>query len=539
MPLDLNGLLDMVVRTGLTDAPTADKVRRDVLKNRLDPLRTLTLHARIPSTAVFQALAATRNIEYVSLDQTAVNRDLLERVPTALARRRLILPLRDELKEVLVAVGDPDGLNDIRLRETLQHIFGKPIRLALADPGELNLALDRVLGAHASPAVAVEDAIMLVDELIREAFVRRASDIHLDPEENGFRVRLRVDGDLHVLRTGLPTALALAAISRLKVLAQMDIAESRQPQDGSLAYELQGAEKRRFDIRIATAPTKRGERATLRLLGTDTKELTLTDLGFSERMLELFQELIRRPSGLILLTGPTGSGKTTTLYAALREINRPELNLITVEDPVEYSIPGVAQLEVDDYGKVSFSSALRSLLRHDPDVLMVGEIRDKDTADIALRAATTGHLVFSTLHTVTAVGAVTRLLDLQCEAYMIASTLSAAISQRLVRRLCSACKTPRVPTPEETALLGRDVGQVFQPQGCLRCRKSGYLGRIALCEMFCMDEAAREAVIAGASERIIAQAARRLTTLREDAAQKAAAGLTTVDEVCRALVLEE
>ena len=554
MPLSLNELLDATVNCGLVDAATAAQIRGSARRDAGDPVRTISLLARIPSAAVMQAAASARNLEYIAREQYRYARDLVQRLPSALVRRRLVLPIQEDRDSVLIAMGDPDGVADLRLRETLQRVFDKTVRFGLADAAELQRFIEQhdevpvIAGAGVSVSapdagLRADDAVAFVNEIICEAFIRRASDIHLEPDATTFRVRMRIDGSLQIWRDRVPVSLAIAALSRLKVLAQMDIAESRESQDGSLVYELQGAQAQKLDIRMATAPTKHGERATLRLLGSDSKDLTLSDLGFSPDMHARFRELIKRPSGLLLLTGPTGSGKSTTLYAALREINRPELNIMTVEDPVEYSIAGVSQLEVDQAGKVTFSSVLRSLLRHDPDVLMVGEIRDKETADIALRAAMTGHLVFSTLHTSTAVGTVTRLMDMQCDAYMIGATLTAAVSQRLVRRLCPGCRTPREATAEERQFLGVAAGadaiQIHAPRGCLRCQNRGFSGRIALCEMFCVDDAARDAMCNGLPERAIAKACTQLTTLREDAIQKVLAGMTTIDEVRTAVLLEE
>ena len=545
MPLSLNEILEATMRCGLVDARTAELIRGNVKRDSGDPVRALSLMARIPAAAVMQAAAVARNMEYIGREQYRYTRELVNRLPTALVRRRLVLPIQEDRDSVLIAMGDPDGVADLRLRETLQRVFDKRVRFGLTDSTDLQRFIDQNDGTQVltrpSEVLRIDDAVAFVNETICEAFIRRASDIHFEPDEIGYRVRLRIDGVLQVWRERVSATLALAALSRLKVLAQMDIAECRVPQDGSLVYELQGAQSQKLDIRMATAPTKHGERATLRLLGSDSKDLTLSDLGFSPQMHARFRELIKRPSGLLLLTGPTGSGKSTTLYAALREISRPELNIMTVEDPVEYSIPGVSQLEVDQAGKITFSSVLRSLLRHDPDVLMVGEIRDKETADIALRAAMTGHLVFSTLHTSTAVGTVTRLMDMQCDTYMIGATLTAAVSQRLVRRLCPGCRSPRAPNTDELRFLGagHEGMQVHEARGCLRCQNRGFSGRIALCEMFCVDEAAREAICSGYPERTIANAAKQLTTLRDDAIQKVLAGMTTVDEVRNAVLLEE
>ncbi len=542
MPLALHTVLEPSLRWGLIDAGKAAQVRRDVQMHRADPVRAVSLHGRVPTSAVLQAVASEMGVDFLGREQITVHADLLRRMPRALVERKMVLPISEAEREVLMAIGDLESAGDRHLREGLQRVFGKPVRFALADAEDLGLVIETVLeGASRGARPLPDSAVRFIEDMFYEAFVHRASDVHIEPEEGDeYRVRFRVDGDLRPFRSGVPLALALAVLSRLKVLAELDIAVTREPQDGSLTYAVPGAEDRSFDVRLATAPTKLGERATLRLLGTDTRDLALEALGFPPTMYARFQLLIRRPSGLILLTGPTGSGKTTTLYAALREINRPDLNLMTVEDPVEYMIEGVSQIEVDRVGKVTFSSALRSILRHDPDVLMIGEIRDRETADIALRAAMTGHLVFSTLHTNTAVGAVTRLLDMGCEPYLVAATLAAVFSQRLVRRLCPTCRTARETTPQESAFLGTTdaAREIFEPRGCLRCQRTGFLGRVAACEMLDVDDAVREAIAGGATERQIAEVATRQATLRQDAVAKVLAGVTTLDEAQSILVME-
>lgn len=544
MPLDIETILRAVMRHGLMDEEAAELARGDVRRRRIDPMQALSVRGRLPTSSIYHALADELKVEFVGRVQISALPELVARLPAALIHRRMVLPIAGDNGEAVCAVADIDALGDHQLIEILRRALDKPVRLALADPADLAPHIRRAVGtsAPAAPGSELSDnAVQFVREMMRLAYVNRASDIHIEPGEEEYLIRIRVDGRLQPLRSNLSPALGLAVLSRLKVLAGLDIAENREPQDGSLIYELTEADGRSFDIRMATAPTKHGERATLRLLGADSRALTLEELGFSDAMRRRFNNLIRRPSGLILLTGPTGSGKSTTLYAALRQITNPELNVMTVEDPVEYSIPGVSQIEVDGFGKVTFSSALRSLLRHDPDVLMVGEIRDRETADMALRAAATGHLVFSTLHTNSAIGAVARLADMGCEPYMIAATLLAVISQRLVRRLCPGCKTPRTVVPDDADLLGPVDSQsrVFEPVGCIRCQRTGFLGRTAIFELFEVDQATRQLISSRADESIIAQSANNLTTLCVDAAAKVLAGVTTAAEVRRMIVLEQ
>jgi type IV pilus assembly protein PilB len=402
------------------------------------------------------------------------------------------------------------------------------------------LAIDRP-GATARRPADLDpngvDAVALLDELMREAVGRRASDVHLEPLGTELRVRYRVDGHLQVRRPALRAEVANPLLSRVKVLAGLDIAEKREPQDGGFAWR-SSPEARPVDLRVATAPTRHGERATIRLLGLDTESLTLATLGFEEERLHALRAVIQRPHGMILLTGPTGSGKTTTLYALLRELNRPDVNILTVEDPIEYSIGGVNQVQVDQVGKVSFANVLRSLLRHDPDVLMVGEVRDAETADLAMKAAMTGHLVLSTVHTNSACGAVTRLVDLGVQPFLVGSTLSAVIAQRLVRRLCPACKKERPATPAEAALLRRSLATVFDRTGCPACYGTGYRGRLALFESLFMDRELGALVSRGINETDLqAEAVRRgVRLLRQDGIDRVERGLTTIDELVSATV---
>ena len=350
--------------------------------------------------------------------------------------------------------------------------------------------------------IQADDAMMLGEEMLHAAILRQASDIHIDPDAEGLQIRFRVDGALERYRR-LPMAVQSGIVSRFKVLSGMDIAEKRAPQDGGFKHRY-GRTGQTIDIRVATLPTKHGERMTLRLLALQTEQLTLERLGMREGDLATFHRFIDQPHGMILLTGPTGSGKTTTLYAAIRRLmEREELNIVTVEDPIEYEIKGVAQMEVDSADKVSFVKALRSVLRHDPDVVMIGEIRDNETADVAIKASLTGHLVFSTLHTNSAVSVITRLADLGVDRFLIAATLRLAVAQRLVRQLCSRCRKQRELTAGEAVAFnhGEFAGRtVFEPGGCIYCAGRGYAGRIGLFEMLPLDEDWSRRISEGAEE---------------------------------------
>ncbi len=380
-----------------------------------------------------------------------------------------------------------------------------------------------------------EDIVALCDEVMEIAFERNASDIHIDPEENIVLIQLRVDGVLETLRK-LPKAVHNAIISRYKVLAHMDIAERRMAQDGRF-FQCLGPQQRRIHLRAATLPTTHGERITLRLLAVETEQLTLNRLGMSELATRTFAQYTAQKQGMILLSGPTGAGKSTTLYAALRHrmANHPG-RFITVEDPVEYDIVGVAQIEVDSADKVSFDTVLRNILRSDPDVIMIGEIRDATSADVAIKAALTGHLVFSSIHTNSAAGVITRLIDMGLEPFQVAATVRLCIAQRLARKLCPECRKPRRLTGAEAAAVGRpDAANatVYEPKGCPKCNGRGYKGRVGLFELLPIDEDLARKIVETGNEGDISRLARekKIPGLRDDAAAKLLSGMTSFDEI--------
>ncbi len=494
-------------------------------------------------------------IGVLNMDRVKIDPAWALRVPASLALRRQVLPFASHNGHVFVACAN---MLDHAALQAVERLFSMPIRAEPADPASLQRALDRVYGdlqQTGTPAQArgrsvdlkpgeepqADDAVALCDELLHSAILRQSSDIHIDPERDGLRVRFRVDGALEDHRR-LPAAMQNAVLSRFKVLSGMDIAEKRAPQDGGFKHRF-GKNEQTIDIRTATLPTKHGERMTIRLLALQTESLTLERLGMSATDLACFEQAIARPHGLILLTGPTGSGKTTTLYAALRKImERERLNIITVEDPIEYEISGVAQVEVDAADKVTFGKAIRSVLRHDPDVLMIGEIRDLETADIAIKASLTGHLVFSTLHTNSAISVLTRLAHMGVERYLIAATLRLAVAQRLVRRLCPRCRKSRTLEPTEAQALGRPAtaGQtVYEPAGCIYCADRGYIGRIALFELLPLDDSWGRLICAGSEEPELIELMRqqKIPTLLDDAVNKLFAGETTVSEVLGAVAV--
>jgi len=517
---------------------------------------------QVPASAATPASAPAAP-ELLQLDEVRIDPMIALRIAANLATRREVLPFISWQGKVHVACNDP---KDSSASATIQRAFDEPIQLIKADSASLRRAIAKVYGAIKpenantpvlnrpvatpppgrtsasarsnpnTPSVTVEsfDATQTCDEILYSAVMRQASDIHIDPGPDGLRLRFRVDGQLEDI-SKYPVGAISSLTNRVKVIAGMDIAEKRAPQDGGFKHIY--GDNRAIDIRAATLPTKWGERITMRLLGLQTGSLTLERLGMTPRQMGIFEAALGNSYGMILLTGPTGSGKSTTLYAAIRRLLALEaLNIITVEDPVEYDISGVAQVAVDSSDKTSFAGALRSILRHDPDVVMIGEIRDGETAGIAVKAALTGHLVFSSLHTNTAPGSVTRLSDMGVERYLVASTLRLSIAQRLVRRLCARCREP-IQYAEADArslnlpsLAGRSG---YRQRGCLYCGGRGYVGRIALFEFLALDESWAEIIGNGAQEMTLTSEMKRrqLPLLIDDALDKTAAGLTTLEEV--------
>lgn len=389
---------------------------------------------------------------------------------------------------------------------------------------------------HLRDLASEAPVIRLVNTIIGRVTDLRASDIHLEPFEDGLHVRYRVDGVIHSDENA-PARLTAAVISRVKLLAHLDIAERRLPQDGRIKVRVKGRE---LDLRVSTVPTVHGESVVMRVLDRASVRFSLEEMGFERETLARFNELLARPHGIVLVTGPTGSGKTTTLYAALSKLDAETLKILTVEDPVEYQLEGVNQIHVHPQIGLTFASALRSILRQDPDIIMIGEMRDGETAQIAVQSALTGHLVLSTLHTNTAAGAVVRLQDMGVERYLITSSVNGVLAQRLVRRLCDHCKAPEVLTPEVLQRTGLDQfctkdSVTHVARGCLQCRGSGYRGRVGIHELFVLDESMHRAIINGADATELHAVARKagMVTLYEDGLRKVAAGVTSLEEVMR------
>jgi len=494
-----------------------------------------------------------------------VEEDLIGAVPIGFAKQHKLLPLRRDAQDVVrVAISDPfetAPLDDLRLlfhgADVEGELAGERAILAainqVYDRGTntaAELASDAVTDLEAladelsqqEPKDLLEAAdeapiIRLVNSLLQQAVKERASDVHLEPFEREIRVRFRIDDLLYEPMHALPRAIQSSITSRIKIMGGLNIAEKRLPQDGRIRLKIAG---RDYDVRLSTVPVAHGERVVMRLLPRTTEMLNLEKLGFSAHQLKIWEKLISRPNGIVLVTGPTGSGKTTTLYGALARINTSDRNIITIEDPVEIQLPGTGQIEVNPKIGLTFASGLRSVLRQDPNVVLVGEIRDVETAEIAIQASLTGHLVFSTLHTIDAPSAVTRLVDMGVEPYLVASSLVAVLAQRLVRVLCPSCKEPWDPTTEQLAEIGitsptPDM-RIYRPTGCEQCNHTGYRGRIGIFELMLIDDEIRALVTQNSDAKTIKRKATSLgmRTLRADGARRVLAGITSIAEVLRA-----
>lgn len=462
------------------------------------------------------------------------------KLPAHIALRQKVLPFLDMDGTIHAVCFDIHNSGVITI---LERLLKKPIRLWACEPSQLDRKLKQVYGdvrTLPSPTAQQQipqaaNAVTTGDELLYAAYMRQASDIHIDPSHDGAIIRFRVDGQLEHYDQ-INTNIYVELVSRLKVMAYLNIAEKRSPQDGRFSHQFVGGE-RRVDVRVATLPTKYGERVTMRLLAVQTASLTLERLGFDPTHKRMIENFLRRIQGLMIMTGPTGSGKTTTLYAAIRMLlEERKVNIITIEDPIEYEISGIAQCEVDAADKVSFAKALRSILRHDPDVVMIGEIRDKETADVAIKAALTGHMVLGTLHTNSAAATVTRLIDMGVEPYLVAAALRLAVAQRLLRRLCLHCRISRPLTHLEAISINRPElsGQtIYEPSGCIYCGGKGYSGRIGLYELLELREDWARGVIEGEGESdlVIKMRDSGVKSLLDDAIEKLLEGLTSVSEV--------
>ena len=517
----------------------------------------------INSTALTQAKAAHFGCEAVSLVELRLDDELISSVPRNVAKRYRVIPVHRHGNHLAIALSDPSDLNTI---DSLQHLLRVELEPKVASEEDIEAALRKYYGADDSDisrmiqditegeveVVGMKDGqmedggtvdadapiIKLVNSIIIEAFKMRASDIHLEPMAKTFRVRYRIDGVLHEMKPP-PKRLQAAIISRLKIQSNMSIAEKRVPQDGRIQTQV-GVKS--IDLRVSCLPTNHGESIVMRILDKEGLKLGLAELGFLTDDQQTFERLIGLPDGILLVTGPTGSGKTTTLYSCLNFINRPDRKIITVEDPVEYVLAGINQVQVSEAVGLTFALALRSMLRQAPNVIMLGEIRDMETASIAINASLTGHLVFSTLHTNDAPGAVTRLIDIGVKPFLVASSTRAMMAQRLVRKICRKCAAPYLPTEAELKALGLEAGapgaNFTKGKGCSDCNKLGTRGRFGIFEIFVLNDDCRKMISDKVPTSVLRIQAREMgmRTLREDGARKVLSGLTTAEEVIRATV---
>ncbi len=511
-----------------------------------------------------RALANFCKLPLVAEGQFPEEALLPDQISMSFLKLNRLVPLADKGDHISVAVADPFSLEAI---DALSYLLGRPIKRCIAPEGDIEAAISRLYngsvekseGSIAAPAASTEAAseddvqrledmaseapvIRLVQELIARAAGSQASDIHVEPAEDSVRVRFRIDGVLQTVET-YSLALRAAISSRIKIMARLNIAERRLPQDGRIKVNVRGRE---IDLRVSTMPTLWGESLVLRLLDRSNIELDFPKLGFAGRSYEDLEQLLKQPNGIILVTGPTGSGKTTTLYTALSTLNSTERKIFTVEDPIEYQLPGVNQIQVQPKIGLTFASALRSILRQDPDIIMVGEIRDLETAQIAIQASLTGHLVLSTVHTNSAAATVTRLLDMGVEKYLLASCLKGVLAQRLVRKLCRVCAQPvadadrlmrmlSLTGTDVAGLLNGKAAQLHRADGCPSCRQSGFSGRTTIYELLTTTPRIRDAILASSSESVIETAgvADGMTTMLQSGLSKALKGETTPEEVLR------
>ena len=518
---------------------------------------TLITKGVVMAIQVSQAKAAQFGAEFVELAEQSIEDEVISSVPRSVAHQYKVVPLYQDDLSVTVAMSDPSDLDAI---DALGQALNKEVKISVADEEEIEGALSKLIQDITEGEVQVstlgevtveEDAdavdadapiIKLVNTMIVEAFRMGASDIHLEPLALRFRMRYRVDGVCHEQKAP-PRRLQASVISRLKIMAEMDIAEKRIPQDGRIQSNVGG---KTIDLRVNCLPTTHGESIVMRLLDKEGLKLGLGQLGFLADDQRTFEDLIQLPDGILLVTGPTGSGKTTTLYSCLNYINKPDRKIITVEDPVEYLLEGINQVQVHTAVDLTFANALRAMLRQAPNVVMLGEIRDFETATIAINASLTGHLVFSTLHTNDAPSAVTRLTDIGVKPFLIASATRCLMAQRLVRKICPKCEGPAEPVESELLALGLDPKSIKDPnfkagEGCDKCTGTGYKGRFGLFEVFVVDDESRKMIVNKVTTTELRKRAREvgMRTLREDGARKAVAGMTTPNEVLRVTVGDE
>ncbi len=484
---------------------------------------------------IAEALAEMHGLETISGGDLESDKETLQKIPEHMAKQHSILPLSMVDGKIHIAVDRP--LSKPALR-SIERVIRTTLIQRIAPSSLLQNAITLTFTDERMIDTEGLSAVEIVDDLIIKAVKLKVSDIHLDPLEERVRLRYRVDGVLKEMENYSHDQFS-SVVSRIKVIAGLNIAEKRSPQDGAISFEKDGIE---IDLRVSSLPSLYGEKVVMRLLAGKAMQLTINHIGLSDEALETFTELVNRPYGIVMIVGPTGSGKSTTLSAALNTINDPKINIVTVEDPVEYKIEGITQVHVGQSDKLTFASALRSILRQDPDVIMVGETRDSETADISLRAALTGHMVFTTLHTNDAPGALPRLVDMGCEPFLVSSSVTGVLAQRLVRKLCSSCSAPYQPSESDARLVGIaepvESLEWRKAVGCEACSNSGYRGRIGIFELLVCDEKIQRAVMDGKpSEELMKIALENgMKSLREDAVLKLNNGVISFEEVIRVTI---
>lgn len=555
-------LADFFIEQGLMDRAQADDVLLETFENGKAIEQAMVDHGIVDEAQFYHAIAEALGSEVVDLDEVEFSPQILRLIPAGLARLHRALPIGEADNAIRVALVDPLDTPTI---EDLRFALGRDIDLVLAPSlqieerlrkhyGEdtssmeeilkqlgaagalMTLARENSIGANAEVEANATPIIRFVDLILYQAIQDRASDIHFEPFENEFKVRYRVDGALYEMAPP-PRHLALPVISRVKVMANMNIAERRLPQDGRIQKHIAG---RAVDLRVSTLPTQFGESVVLRVLDRSTVNLDLKTLGMPDYIFQYILEVIRRPNGIFIVTGPTGSGKTTTLYSCLRRINTIDAKLMTAEEPVEYDLEGIMQVPVNEAIGLTFARVLRAFLRQDPDRIMVGETRDLETAQIAIQAALTGHLVFTSLHTNDAPGAIARLIDMGVEPFLISSTLEAVLGQRLLRSICPDCRSAYQPNEsllQELDLSPREIGQrhFSYGKGCEKCNQTGYRGRIGIYELMKISDPIRHLINERAPSVVLKQKAVELgmVTLRQDGVRSIFAGHTTIEEVLK------
>ena len=508
--------------------------------------------AIISEADMIKALELQLGIAYTDISKIYIDPEIPKLINESLARRHTLIPIKKENNKLIVAMTDP--LN-IFARDDVSIATGLDVEPVTSSRMAIINAIERYYGKQRAEK-AIEEfkrqydisgitelleesisetenapVVRLINSIISQAVKQKASDIHIEPAENNIRIRFRIDGDLQEVMTPEKSAHS-AIVTRIKIMAKMDIAEKRLPQDGRIELQVDGRE---IDMRISTIPTVFGEKVVIRLLDRENFLATKTQLGFSQSNLELLDKLIKNPNGIILVTGPTGSGKSTTLYALLKELNNVRTNIITIEDPVEYRLEGINQVQVNPKAGMTFANGLRSILRQDPDIIMVGEIRDAETAQIAVRASITGHLVLSTMHTNDASSTITRLVDMGIEPYLVSSSVVGVVAQRLVRKICTHCKSTYEADSFEKQVLNEDNAVIHKGRGCSACNGSGYKGRTAIHEVMAVNKDIRVLIDKKASIDDIrsAAAANGTVTLRESCKKLVLSGVTTVEEMIR------